>query len=69
MPQANDELRALWHEKGDVGALDYLSEKFSISYDGVIYPEDSEYCPTKEELSAIDYLIWEWDYVYKQRKD
>lgn len=64
MPQATDALRDRWD--GEAHAIRSLLPNFYITF-GSISPKQN-YQPTEADLSAIDYLIQEWDYAYFQPK-
>ena len=65
MPQATDELRAEWRH-GDEDGGERLAIRF-LTEAGYMLRDDWQWRPparppTQRELSAIDYLIDEWDY-------
>lgn len=61
MPQASSELCDRW---GDINtAFGQLRANFIQTRGGIIRPVRG-YTPTADDLSAIDYLIHEWDYGY-----
>jgi len=62
MPQATSELQAAW-PGGDTQALDHLAPNF-VTYSGFIKQRDDDYQLTERDLSAINYLIQEWDYMW-----
>lgn len=63
MPQASDELRAMFPGQ-DQEAFEVIDPNFVVSKGGVIYPKVSGYQPTEREDYALDYLFDEWDYCY-----
>jgi hypothetical protein len=66
MPQASDELRAAWRH-GEEGGGDAAAEHY-LRAAGYLLTPSWEWeaplgrIPTDRDLSAIDYLIEEWDY-------
>ena len=62
MPQATDELRAQWDGPDDSKARTYLAQR------GFRLTESWEWIPPKgqevtdEDLSAIDFMVQEWDF-------
>jgi len=62
MPQANDELRAMFED--DQVALNVIDKNFVIAKGFVIRPRVEDYKPTEYEGNAIDYLCDEWDFAY-----
>jgi hypothetical protein len=60
MPQASDELRALW--RNDAHAWAHLAPNFT-EHAGDIRRKPG-YEPTERDYSALDYLFQEWDYTY-----
>jgi hypothetical protein len=63
MPQASDELRALF-PGGDEEAWNVLKLNFTDTK-GVIKSKEAGYIPTKREWEAISYLCEEWDYGFE----
>ena len=61
MPQASRELQERWH--CDSCAFEQLGKNFNQK-NGIISPKRG-YTPTEDDLSAIDYLVFEWDYGYE----
>lgn len=61
MPQAPKELRERWC--CELCALRHLRQNFTWPQ-GIISPNNG-YTPTTDDLSAIDYLVLEWDYGYE----
>lgn len=47
----------------DSEALMHLDGRFRVSRGGIIHPVEGV-MPTERDNSAIDYLIYEWDYGY-----
>lgn len=66
MPQATPELRAEWPD-GDFQAWEHLNGRFKDNGGGIIYPLEGVE-PTEKDLSAISYLVQEWDYDYSETK-
>lgn len=62
MPQASDELRAMFED--DSVAWEALGQNF---YDdrGMIRRKDKTARPTDHQFNAIDYLCDEWDYGWE----
>lgn len=58
------------HEKfqHDGNAWLVLKNNF-VETSGHIRKKDPSYKPTDEELEAIDYLVFEWDYGYQDSQD
>ena len=46
-------------------ALAVLRRNFIEIRNGVIIRKDPEYQPTQREYDAIDYLFYEWDFMYE----
>jgi hypothetical protein len=63
MPQASDELRAIF-SGDDQKAFAVIKANFTISRGGVIYPKQIGYQMTEREREAVNYLCDEWDYDY-----
>lgn len=61
MPQATKELRERWDE---CSAFDQIEWNFCCDRGGVIRPRPG-YTPSPDDMSAITYLIQEWDYGYE----
>jgi hypothetical protein len=61
MPQASRELQERWGT--DWNAIHQLRRNFTQE-NGIIRPMPG-YTPTEEDLSAVDYLVAEWDYGYE----
>lgn len=61
MPQAPQHLQDRWTDDG--AAFEQLAGRFVVTRGGVIKPKTTT-VPTEADLSAIDYLILEWDYGY-----
>ena len=59
MPQASEELREEWTYES---ALDWIKGTFRWP-GGWIKARDG-YVPTEKDLSAIDYLVCEWDFAW-----
>lgn len=62
MPQATKQLQERWH--CDSYALKQLGANFKLNRGGVISPKKG-YTPTDDDLSAVEYLVFEWDYGYE----
>ncbi len=62
MPQATDELRAIWGISEEK-AFEQLGDNFVVD-NGIIRPK-LNYVQTDKDLSAIDFLFQEWDYGYE----
>lgn len=62
MPQATSELRTEWGIDPS-NALRHIESNFIIDQ-GIISPRPN-YLPTEMDLSAIAFLLMEWDYGYK----
>jgi hypothetical protein len=62
MPQASDELRALFEDDGVAWWI--LGENFTDDK-GIIRRKDRSIRPTALQFSAIDYLCDEWDYIWE----
>lgn len=66
MPQASDELRAAWRHGeeggGDDAAMKHLREAGYILSPSWEWEAPAGRVPTERDLSAIDYLIDEWDF-------
>ena len=48
-------------------AIQTIKQNFNNSK-GSISRKDSNYKPTKKEYEAIDYLFYEWDFEYIEKK-
>lgn len=71
MPQATEELRKRWHYNdngkwpADKQAYDYLKDR-GWGYDkGTWRKPRTDYRPTEDEWSALEYLVQEWDEAYE----
>jgi hypothetical protein len=64
-PQASDELRDRWGISTTL-ALDALADERWTCEEFVFQPREGV-VPTENELSAIDFLVHEWDYGYSSR--
>lgn len=63
MPQASEELRAEWDGPGDEKAIGYLQEAgYSVDAEWRWISRAIGHEPTEKEISAIRFLIDEWDY-------
>lgn len=66
-PRASDELRAEWPGDGESGgdkqAITYLEQQgYRLRRDFGWTRPRPDHRPTERELSALNYLIDEWDY-------
>lgn len=68
MPSGPPELHEYWSNKdennyADVNAQVYLQKQGYTLVNGFEWNRPSlDHEPTEEELSAISYLMWEWDW-------
>ena len=60
MPQASEELRQQWT---DSDALHWLSGNFR--WPGGFIKAKPGYVPTEKDMSAISYLVREWDFAWE----
>lgn len=61
MPRANEALRAEW--PGHSVAITFLQNGgYALRKDWTWAPPTPEYVPTEREVSAMRYLIDEWDF-------
>jgi len=73
MPQASDELRALWGGELGVGedkAMNHLTERgFYFSRGGFIFPPEGKSWETisYDDRNAVQFLCDEWDYAFAER--
>lgn len=65
MPQASNELRAMFEDDG--AAFKVLGPNFKSGKEeaGLIVRIDKTIIPTNEQFLAIDYLCDEWDYAWE----
>lgn len=63
MPQASDEIRAIWHHKGgDLDAIEHLEKHGIKECCGLLFvPRDYDLTDDRT-YSAIRYLLDEWDF-------
>jgi hypothetical protein len=65
MPQASDEARAEWDGPDDRKAMRYLKEAgyvLTSRWEWLRPRERSDQEPTEKEISAVRFLIDEWDF-------
>lgn len=62
MPQATEELRRRWDGPSEEKALRHLESKGFLLTRGWDWVGPHGYEPTEEDLSAIQFLIEEWDF-------
>lgn len=63
MPQASDEQRAEWDGPNDYTAVKFLEDAgYKIRRDWQWELPASDHTPTEKEISAIRFLIDEWDF-------
>ena len=66
MPTASPELRAIWHDHpdgGDFAAQAFLRERgFKLTRGWQWIKPTPNHQITQEEMNAIDYLVYEWDF-------
>ena len=62
MPQATEEQRKRWNGPGDETALAFLKERgYTLRRDWLWDKPSQDHQPTEDEVSAICFLIDEWD--------
>ena len=66
MPQASEELRTKWGGLGGVGedkAIAFLKAAgYKLRRDWLWVKPGPSYAPTNDEIEAMDFLIYEWDF-------
>jgi hypothetical protein len=63
MPQATDEQREEWNGPSDQTALKFLQDAgYKLTPHWTWKHKDSAHKPTEKEISAVCFLIDEWDF-------
>jgi hypothetical protein len=62
MPQASDELRERWGGPDDRKAINHLGNRGYVLTVGFEWYVPPWLKPTEEDLSAVEFLIQEWDW-------
>jgi hypothetical protein len=68
MPSGPPELHEKWTkrgptEAGDTNATLYLESRgYKMSQHWNWFKPSEDHVPTEEEIEALNYLVWEWDY-------
>lgn len=63
MPQASDEQHAEWNGPGDATAIKYLEDAgYDLTRSWCWIKPSTKHIPTEKEISAVRFLIDEWDF-------